>query len=61
MEIDGQVDITDQFDLGSIERAEKITVGPAGKGFDESLDISAPDLERLIRELLRGATTEKSS
>lgn len=43
----GARDITDELDLASDAAARKSTRGPAGKGFDESLGVSASDLEAL--------------
>ena len=41
-----------QIDLASDATASKSTRGPAGKGFDKSLGVSASDLEALCKELL---------
>lgn len=48
----GDRDITSEIDLGSDAMARKSTRGPAGKGFDQSLGISARDLEALCKDLL---------
>ena len=50
--ITGGKDITGEFDLGSIKDSTSATRGPEGKGFDESLGVSAKDLDRLANELL---------
>jgi hypothetical protein len=55
LELKRRVDISEQIDLTSASQASKVTVGPAGKEFNESLDITAPDLERLVKELVVGA------
>jgi hypothetical protein len=53
LEPEAKIDIIDQLDLTSTESADKVTVGPAGpKKFDESLGITALDLERLVEELV---------
>jgi hypothetical protein len=52
IEIDG-VDVTDQFDLISVDSSTGATRGPAGKtGFDQSLGVTAGDLEAMIQELI---------
>ena len=48
-------DITGEIDLASDAAASKSTRGPAGKGFDKSLGISAADLEALCRQLVAEA------
>jgi hypothetical protein len=48
-------DITAELDLRSDASAQKSTRGPAGKRFDESLGVSAGDLERMCKELLAEA------
>jgi hypothetical protein len=45
-------DITQTLDLASADHAEKVTVGPAGKNFDESLEVTASDLERLMKKIV---------
>jgi len=55
LELEDGVDISEQLDLASADQAQKVTVGPAGKGFDESLEITAADLERLMKELVMDA------
>jgi hypothetical protein len=45
-------DIAKTLDLSSAEQAEKMTVGPAGKDFGESLEVTAADLERLMKKLV---------
>jgi hypothetical protein len=52
----GRRDITGEIDLGSDVSASKSTRGPAGKNFDESLGVSANDLEALCNELLANRT-----
>ncbi len=51
LEVDGR-DITKTIDLTTASTAEQVTAGPALKQFDESLGITATDLERLVRDLL---------
>jgi hypothetical protein len=48
----GDRDITSELDLTSDAAASKSTRGPAGKGFDKSLGVSASDLEALCKFLL---------
>jgi len=55
LETEGRVDITDQLDLTTAAGADQVTVGPAGKGFNESLEITATDLERLMKDLVMEA------
>ena len=58
----GGRNITGEIDLGSDAAANKSTRGPAGKGFDVSLGVSASDLEALCKDLLaEGARTGKVS
>lgn len=58
----GDRDITGEIDLGSDDAAIKSTRGPAGKGFDKSLGVSANDLEGMCKELLaNGVTTGKGA
>lgn len=50
----GGVDITDQFDLSSVDSSTGATRGPAGKtGFDQSLGATAADLKAMIEELIQ--------
>jgi hypothetical protein len=52
LELDG-VDITDQFDLSSVDSSTGATRGAAGKtGFDQSLGVTAGDLKAMIQELI---------
>jgi hypothetical protein len=52
MEVGG-VDITDQFDLNSVESSTSATRGTAGKtGFDQSLGVTAGDLKVMLQELI---------
>ena len=51
----GKTDITDQLDLTSAVSASKVSIGPAGKRFKESLGITDSDLKRLIKELVADA------
>jgi len=53
LETADKVDITDQVDLTSVRTAEQVTIGPADKQFDRSLGITAGDLERLTKDLVR--------
>jgi hypothetical protein len=54
MEVGG-VDMTDQFDLTSVDSSTGATRGVAGKaGFDQSLGVTAGDLKALIQELIEG-------
>jgi hypothetical protein len=48
----GEGDITGEIDLASDATASKSTRGPAGKGFDKSLGVSATDLEAMCKDLL---------
>lgn len=48
----GDRDITAEIDLASDAAASKSTRGPAGKGFDKSLGVTASDLEALCKDLL---------
>jgi hypothetical protein len=48
----GKHDIAPEIDLTSDATAAKSTRGPAGKGFDKSLGVSAGDLEALCKDLL---------
>lgn len=48
----GDRDITAEIDLASDAAASKSTRGPAGKGFDKSLGVTASDLEALCEDLL---------
>ena len=49
----GAVDVTDQIDLSTVEQSTAVTRGTSGKGFDESLGITADDLKRLVEELVQ--------
>ena len=61
IEISGR-DITAEIDLASDAAASKATRGPAGKGFDKSLGVSASDLEALCKDLLeRGVAPGKGA
>jgi hypothetical protein len=51
--------ITEQVDLGSVGRARSVTVGPEGKGFNESLGVTAGGLERAIKDAIADAKTRK--
>lgn len=51
LEIAGH-DISDDIDLASDVDASKTTRGPAGKGFENSLGVTATDLEVLCKDLL---------
>lgn len=48
----GSRDITGEIDLESDAAATKSTRGPAGKGFDKSLGVSASDLEAMCKDML---------
>jgi hypothetical protein len=56
LEVGGN-DITAEIDLASDAGANKSTRGPAGKGFDKSLGVSASDLEALCKDLLDNGLT----
>ena len=60
LELNG-VDITDNLDLATASGADQVTVGPAGKGFDESLQITASDLERLMKDLVMEAKASRGA
>jgi hypothetical protein len=60
LEVGGN-DITGQIDLASDAAASKSTRGPAGKGFDKSLGVSATDLESLCKELLANQSAAGAS
>lgn len=47
-----ETDVTGAIDLASFASAEKATRGPANRKFDRSLEITAADLEALVKELL---------
>ena len=49
-------DITSEIDLASDAAAKKTTRGPAGKVFDNSLGVTATDLEKLCSDLLATGT-----
>jgi hypothetical protein len=58
----GDRDITAEIDLASDAVASKSTRGPAGKGFDESLGVSASDMDALCKDLLaKGVTAAKEA
>jgi hypothetical protein len=58
----GDRDITAEIDLASDATASKSTRGPAGKGFDKSLGVTAGDLEALCKDLLaRSAAAGKGT
>ena len=59
LELNGK-DITAEIDMSTDAAATKATRGPADKKFDESLGITARDLERLVKSLLTEATTKPS-
>jgi hypothetical protein len=48
----GGVDITDGIDMSTVDASTAATRGPAGKGFDRSLGITADDLLRLVEDLV---------
>ncbi|MCG8422160.1 MAG: hypothetical protein MJE77_29915 [Proteobacteria bacterium] len=50
--IEDGVDITDTIDLSTAPSSSGVARGPAGKRFEESLGISARDLEVLVKQLL---------
>ncbi len=54
IEVGGR-DIASDIDLASDADATKFTRGPAGKGFDKSLGVTASDLEGLCKDLLRSS------
>jgi polyhydroxyalkanoate synthesis regulator phasin len=51
----GDRDIADEVDLASDAFASKSSRGPAGKGFDNSLGMTASDLEALCKDLLKSS------
>lgn len=51
--------ITEQIDLGSVAGARSVTVGPEGKGFNESLGVTAGGLERAIKDAITEAKTRR--
>jgi hypothetical protein len=57
LELNGR-DITTEIDMSTDAAATKATRGPADKKFDESLGVTAGDLERLIKSLLTEATAK---
>jgi hypothetical protein len=59
LEVNGH-DITSNVDIGSDAVAHKSSRGPAGKGFDNSLDVSAGDLEALCKSLLAESAAKGS-
>jgi hypothetical protein len=59
LEVGGH-DIAGEIDLGSDASASRSTRGPAGKGFDETLGVSASDLEKMCKELLAEAAGKES-
>jgi hypothetical protein len=46
------IDITDTIDLSTVADSTAATRGPAGKGFDRSLGITADDLLNLVEDLV---------
>ncbi len=54
LEVGGR-DIADEIDLASDAFASKSSRGPAGKGFDNSLGVTASDLEALCKDLLKSS------
>jgi len=57
LELNGK-NITPEIDLASDSSATKATRGPSDKGFDESLGITAADLERLVKSLVDAAAVK---
>jgi hypothetical protein len=55
------VDISEQLDLSSVQHAQRMTIGPAGKNFGESLGITAQDLDRLAQDLAERALEQGTS
>jgi hypothetical protein len=55
LEVGGR-DIAGDLDLASDANATKTTRGPAGKGFDKSLGVTASDLENLCKDLLKSSS-----
>jgi hypothetical protein len=51
--------ITEQVDLGSVAHARSVTVGTEGKGFNESLGVTAGGLERAVKDAIADAKTRK--
>jgi hypothetical protein len=54
-------DISNEIDLASDASASKSTRGPAGKAFDNSLGVTATDLEGLCRDLLSNVAPHEDS
>jgi len=60
LEVGGR-DIAGDIDLASDAGATKSTRGPAGKGFDNSLGVTASDLESLCKDLLKSSPAPGNS
>jgi hypothetical protein len=55
LELGDGTDVTSRIDIVTAHDATKVTIGPAEKGFDESLGITSADLERLVKELIKNS------
>ncbi|MEO7730194.1 MAG: hypothetical protein ABIY55_04420, partial [Kofleriaceae bacterium] len=55
LEVGGH-DIAGSLDLASDASATKTTRGPAGKGFEKSLGVTAGDLEAMCKDLLKSSS-----
>jgi hypothetical protein len=60
LEVGGR-DIAGELDLATDAGATKTTRGPAGKGFDKSLGVTAGDLENLCKDLLMSSSAQGGS
>jgi hypothetical protein len=60
LEVGGR-DIAGELDLATDAGATKTTRGPAGKGFDKSLGVTAGDLENLCKDLLKSSSAPGGS
>jgi hypothetical protein len=59
--LEGGRDVTDQVDLTSMQSASSATRGPANKPFEESLGLTAKDLDALINTLLVAESADRHS
>jgi Holliday junction resolvase-like predicted endonuclease len=56
----GKTDVTGRFDLASVNGATSKTRGVAEKQFEESLGLTAKDLEALTKDLIRLEQTSRA-